>query len=143
MAYKNPENQVAAVKRHYEANKEKIKARTARRNKKQRRINKEYVAFIKLLSHCIDCGEENPVVLEFDHIRGKKRGNISDMSHQSFSIETIQLEIEKCEVRCANCHRIATYMRRLEKNDIAGPIEDIQQELEEVLVSNQLSMSFG
>ena len=139
MAYKNPENQVVAAKRHYEANKEKIKARTARRNKKQRRINKEYVAFVKSLSHCVDCGNDNDIVLEFDHVRGEKRGNVSDMSHQSFSIKTIKLEIEKCEIRCANCHRIATYERRLDKKNISQVIEKIQKEL----VSNQLSMSFG
>tara|TARA_R110000822_G_scaffold56438_2_gene142609 strand:+ start:1066 stop:1485 length:420 start_codon:yes stop_codon:yes gene_type:complete len=139
MTYKNPEDQAWASKLHYEANKIKIKARTARRNKKQRRINKEYVAFVKSLSHCVDCGNDNDIVLEFDHVRGEKRGNVSDMSHQSFSIETIQLEIEKCEVRCANCHRIATYERRLDKKNTSQVIEKIQEEL----VSNQLSMSFG
>lgn len=139
MAYINKEDQSLASKLHYEANKDKIKARTARRNKKQRRKNKEYVAFIKSLSHCVDCGNDNDVVLEFDHVRGKKRGNISDMSHQSYSIETIQLEIEKCEVRCANCHRIETHKRRLEGKKISKAIEEIQEEF----ISNQLSMSFG
>ena len=38
MAYKNPEDQAAAAKRHYEANKEKIKARSKKRNKESRRV---------------------------------------------------------------------------------------------------------
>ena len=77
MAYINKEAQSLASKLHYEANKDKIKARAARRNKKQRRKNKEYVAFIKSLSHCVDCGNDNDIVLEFDHVKGKKRGNLN------------------------------------------------------------------
>jgi len=112
MPYKNREDQLAYGREHYKKNKDKYKERTRKRNKEQRQRNKEYVNFIKSLSCCVDCGEENPVLLEFDHVRGKKRSNISDMSRQSYCIATIQKEIEKCEVRCANCHRQVTYERR-------------------------------
>ena len=95
MAYKNPEDQAAAAKRHYEANKEKIKARSKKKNRENRKRNKEYIAFVKSLISCFDCGEDNPIVLEFDHVRGKKKANVSDMGNQSFSIETIQKEIDK------------------------------------------------
>jgi hypothetical protein len=61
-----------------------------------------------LLKHpCIDCGETDPVVLDFDHVRGIKRKAVALMI-KDFSWENIQLEIEKCEVRCANCHRRKT-----------------------------------
>lgn len=56
---------------------------------------------------CIDCGEVNPVVLELDHIRDKS-SNISNLVAQAVSIEKIQKELNKCEVRCANCHRCKT-----------------------------------
>lgn len=56
---------------------------------------------------CVDCGESDPLVLEFDHRDDSgKLGNISAM--QEHSIERIQAEIEKCDIRCANCHRRRT-----------------------------------
>lgn len=50
---------------------------------------------------CVDCGEKDPIVLQFDHIKDKKY-NISDMKMMSF--EKVDEEIKKCDVRCANCH---------------------------------------
>lgn len=62
-----------------------------------------------LKSHsCVDCGEKDPVILEFDHVRGKKDFNISQVLHRGVSLSTIQAEIKKCDVRCANCHRKRT-----------------------------------
>lgn len=62
---------------------------------------------------CLDCTESDPVCLDFDHVRGEKLGNICDMVYSSCRLETIQREIEKCDVRCANCHRKITAKRRL------------------------------
>jgi hypothetical protein len=118
MAYKDAKDQAAAAKRHYEANKQKIKDRSKKKNIENRKRNKEYIAFVKSLYSCVDCGESNPLVLEFDHVRGKKKSNVSDMGNQSYSLKTIQKEIDKCEVRCANCHRIATYDRRKKKRNL-------------------------
>jgi 5-methylcytosine-specific restriction endonuclease McrA len=57
---------------------------------------------------CIDCPESDPVTLEFDHVNGIKSRNISDMIHAGVSLESLKLELEKCVVRCANCHRKKT-----------------------------------
>jgi hypothetical protein len=64
-----------------------------------------------LIRHpCADCGETDVVVLEFDHVRGKKLANVSAMVRDA---ETWRLEeeMEKCEVVCANCHRRRTAHR--------------------------------
>lgn len=80
-----------------------------RKNKRERRVvirrdnHHRMLAFFA--EHpCRDCGEDDPIVLEFDHVRGDKRFNISDRLH-SMSWDRLLREIAKCEVVCANCHR--------------------------------------
>ena len=71
---------------------------------------KKMLAEIKRASGCVDCGENNHIVLDFDHLRDKKY-NVSRMIHDGFSWKAIKREIAKCEVVCANCHRIRTHCR--------------------------------
>lgn len=76
---------------------------------KQKRKEIRAKVFRYLLEHpCVDCGEKDPIVLEFDHVRGDKEYNISSMISGVFAWERIEQEIEKCDVRCANCHRRKT-----------------------------------
>lgn len=103
--------QAKYAREHYERNKASMKLRarkfTAKMAKRNRQFARKYLA-----SHpCVDCGESDPVVLEFDHVRGTKVKDVSAMM-KSHSIEVIRREIAKCEVRCANCHRRATAARR-------------------------------
>ncbi len=70
--------------------------------------NREYIQEAKN-KPCTDCGIRYPFyVMDFDHVRGEKRVNLSMMGNRGYSIESIQTEIEKCEVVCANCHRERT-----------------------------------
>ena len=78
--------------------------------------NKRYASRLRelkltyLLDHpCIDCGESNPIVLEFDHIKGTKEANVSQLIWSAGARPTrFQREIAKCVVRCVNCHRRKT-----------------------------------
>lgn len=116
MPYKDPEARKAYnkayQKKHYAENKEYYKEKALRSNKKIRGWNRDFVNRVKAKLGCFDCGESNPIVLEFDHVTGNKADNIADMVNKSYSTETIKQEIRKCKVRCANCHRIKTHERR-------------------------------
>lgn len=92
---------------YYQANSIKHKATVAARN---RRVAEEInrLVYEYLLEHpCVECGESAPVVLDFDHVRGVKVGNVCDLMRRG-RWSAVEAEIAKCEVRCANCHRRKT-----------------------------------
>jgi len=65
-----------------------------------------------LKSHpCVDCGEPDLIVLDFDHVRGEKVSEVARMFHSMYSMEKVFLEISKCDVVCSNCHRRRTARR--------------------------------
>ena len=61
---------------------------------------------------CVDCGERDIVVLEFDHVRGVKKRAICQLVQVLAGWRTIAAELRKCDVRCANCHRRRTMRLR-------------------------------
>jgi hypothetical protein len=67
-----------------------------------------YFQQIKLERGCADCGyRAHPVALDFDHLPGtKKLYRVATMA--GMKRDLIDAEIAKCEVVCANCHRIRT-----------------------------------
>ena len=52
---------------------------------------------------CVDCGERDPVVLEFDHLVDKAFDIGAALPYREW--KSILDEMEKCEVVCRNCHR--------------------------------------
>lgn len=61
---------------------------------------------------CTDCGRRYPAhVLDFDHVRGEKLGDVSHLAGAGVTVEALLEEIAKCDVVCANCHRRRTYVR--------------------------------
>jgi len=68
---------------------------------------------------CVDCGETDTAVLDFDHVRGEKFADVSLMIAFGYSWPKIALEIAKCDVRCANDHRRVTKARREQSKGIA------------------------
>ena len=60
---------------------------------------------------CLDCGVKYPsCVMEFDHVRGTKSATVGRMMSRDQGLKAIMAEIAKCDLVCANCHRIRTYL---------------------------------
>jgi hypothetical protein len=58
---------------------------------------------------CVDCGETDLRVLDFDHREpAQKRQLVTKLVRWATNWHTVLQEIAKCDVRCANCHRIRT-----------------------------------
>jgi hypothetical protein len=89
---------------HYKNNSEDYKKR-ARAFKNS--LTEKFAEWLSDKS-CVDCGENDPVVLDCDHVRGHKLFGIASMLNNTKPWEIILEELNKCEVRCANCHRRKT-----------------------------------
>lgn len=56
---------------------------------------------------CVDCGRQHPFpAMDLDHVRGEKAFKVSVPAVCSRPVEEVQAEIDKCDVRCAICHRL-------------------------------------
>ena len=99
-------------KKYYLSNKEVIKNRAAAFKKKSVIRNSEFVKEYLSKHACLDCGEKDIRVLEFDHTKDDKYNDVSVLVWRACSIKTIEKEINKCEVVCANCHRKRTWQRK-------------------------------
>ena len=93
MPYKNKEDLYKSQKRH------------------RLKVRKKLLDFLST-KKCIDCGENDPIVLDFDHIDQKNKfKTVAQMLSGHYSWESVSKEINKCEIRCANCHRRKTYVQ--------------------------------
>ena len=100
-------------KDHYRRNKDYYKTKARQRQKIVIEANKAYILAYLLKHPCIDCGESDPRVLEFDHRDGTvKVAAVSSLARGGYSLEAVRREIESCDVRCANCHRRRTHDQR-------------------------------
>ena len=74
--------------------------------KARKQVNRIKMYKYMLQHPCIDCGESNPIVLDFDHRNLKeKKYLVSTLARMSVAWETVEDEIKKCDMRCSNCHR--------------------------------------
>lgn len=102
-------------RKYYHQNREiqsKLALLRKRRYKKERG---DLVNALKRGKSCTDCGGIFPPwVMDFDHREGEiKIGSISRLAiTDTVSIERIKIEIAKCDLVCANCHRQRTYERQ-------------------------------
>jgi hypothetical protein len=106
-------------KEHYAANRQRYIDQAAAVKERVRR-ERTLLLLEFFESHpCVDCGEADPVVLEFDHLRDKAFNIGRAFSYLRW--QTIVDEMEKCEVVCANCHRRRTARRRGSLRAVLAP----------------------
>lgn len=88
---------------------------------KRRRMKRPDVLLIRALKEllpCRDCEKRYPYwVMDFDHV-GEKGFAIRDLNvSRRRTLEELLHEISRCELVCANCHRIRTFVRRFDRGD--------------------------
>lgn len=99
------------LKEYYKRNKPEYARRAREYYRKIRPETKSFIDAAKDVP-CADCGGRfHPCAMDFDHVRGEKSFNISQSLSKRMSMEVVLQEMAKCDVVCANCHRVRTYNR--------------------------------
>jgi protein-arginine kinase activator protein McsA len=98
---------------YYRKNRDATITRSKANNKIVKHRNIEFVFQYLLLHPCVDCGEKDPIKLEFDHRdSSEKEAGVAVLLQGNTPLDKIQREIAKCDVRCSNCHKVKTAMER-------------------------------
>ena len=80
-------------------------------SKKYQQSRRALINAVKIERGCSVCGyKSHAAALDFNHVRGDKKFNISQ--DPKVALSKLLAEIEKCDVLCANCHRVHTYENR-------------------------------
>ena len=118
----HPESTVPSPRQLQRARRSEYAVRQARhaaaiRRLSRREDNIEYLNSIKLARGCVDCGyRAHAVALDFDHLPGfEKRKGVALLCHRGAKRAVLDAELAKCEIVCANCHRVRTQRRKLEQ----------------------------
>ena len=92
------------------------KITNSNRNKRNLEV-RNFIIKQKEENPCSDCGDYFPYyVMDYDHLpKYNKEFEISQGLSLGKTEEDIKKEINKCELVCANCHRIRTYIRSIDR----------------------------
>lgn len=102
----------AGARRYYRENREKHLRVILDRTMRAKRVAREFAGEYLLTHPCVDCGEADLRVLDFDHRPGSgKTKNVMYLVNNGYALVRIRAEIDKCDVRCRNCHARVTYER--------------------------------
>lgn len=83
------------------------------RNRNRAKKYRDFISELKKVP-CVDCGGQFPAcAMDFDHVVGVKKKDVSRLIDSHHSLETVLAEVDKCELVCANCHRVRTENRRI------------------------------
>lgn len=99
------EKRICRMKYYY-----KNKGKELQTNKTRRAKVREFIKKVKSVP-CADCNRRFPYYcMDFDHVRGIKLFNVGSLGNSTHT-KKIEVEIKKCEVVCATCHRKREYER--------------------------------
>lgn len=102
-------------RKSYYQNVEGTKASSKKRDENRKEKHKAIVWNLKVAGKCVDCGNNEPQRLEFDHINpATKKFNISDGMYTS--TKALLDELKKCVLRCKDCHIARTKRQRKSDN---------------------------
>lgn len=82
-------------------------------NHRLRQRNRCILLEVLLSNPCLHCGEDDILVLEFDHMRDK-HSHVGRLALNVCSVGRLMVEVFKCRILCSNCHTRAT---RRDNND--------------------------
>lgn len=96
----------ARIRAHYRNNKDYY----LQKNRRRRLELQDFLRDLKSSTPCVDCQKIYPYyVMDFDHLRDKAK--VVSRIVRSGSMTLLMAEIAKCELVCANCHRLRTFSR--------------------------------
>jgi hypothetical protein len=107
MAYKSIDMQRTAWREHYARNKEYY----AQRNKDRKEELRQWLVSLKEDIPCVQCDTVfHHKAMEWHHRDPTTKSfMIANAINRNYSKKRILEEIAKCDLTCANCHRIATF----------------------------------
>lgn len=107
MPQRDREKARRAWNKWYKHNRATHIARVRRCDKRRRKALREWLDGYKSTLKCERCPESHPATLDFHHRDGDEKDfSIGDVLRKGWSRARVEKEIAKCEVLCANCHRI-------------------------------------
>jgi hypothetical protein len=90
------------------------RARDAARRRRGKRLVEEWYR-----THpCVDCGNSDVRCLEADHVMGERNFTVSENLWRP--VRKLEAELELCESRCSNCHKIRHYEERRQAREFFG-----------------------
>jgi hypothetical protein len=102
---KNKDKINARIKRNYYENRER-RLEAIAIYQQRREYNHLMAAIERLGGACQDCGNEDPRVLVFHHRDPATKEYDVSGRRLRLSLEKLFLEVDKCDLLCANCHLI-------------------------------------
>lgn len=87
----------------------------------KRQKTRKLVIELKTNKPCMDCKIIYPYFMyDFDHVRGEKLGNIESIARKG-DVQLLMDEVAKCDLVCALCHRLRTFMRSVGRPRVDRP----------------------